>query len=681
MNEQNHNNWPAFDGTTQKPMGGQAALRRRLVLDPEIRNRSITGAVLWALQAAIVSLQQFGEASGAMPAAFFNAYLAASMGMSVACLLIGPRLPLRAFRIAEEFVVLAGWGATAALVAATGGVASPDLALYANVMFYCAYFMPRGRATRHVALGTLLIWAPVVYDSSRVFEGDFLSGALVMTIALWSMVAVILRGRSKAREAELSARRQALTDPLTGVGNLRTFTDETELAVATAEGFAVAFVDVNGLKSANTVHGHAGGDQLIQRTANALLAVSGEEDQVARVGGDEFALLVIGGDRQRMERLEADFAIALNDQRGDAPGPACELSASIGSAVFPEDGETFDDLMRVADARMYDSKLALPERLPTPGTAGGRALSHDPAPARRRSRWMLDSDDWSALSGWLAVPVFAIAVFVTGGPFSPLLPLAYLAIAHAAYAPAEREFQRQTAAVLAVLLAFVVFGVYQGDSLVVSVIFGQSLVIAGLLRLNRQRSVAAQREAIELSRTDPLTGLANRRVFEQSLAAAAAVYGEGRGGLILADVDNFKTVNNEGGHVTGDEVLRMIATVLEGTLGEGSTICRIGGDEFAAIVHDGDTAELMRGAAKCRAAIAAVEWEDLCGAPVTLSFGYAAFELVDEWKEAVIAADIALRMSKDAGKNKISSGSRLGLPAVMPAAPQAADLDGDAAVG
>jgi diguanylate cyclase (GGDEF)-like protein len=663
------------DPATVTSVNGQAALRRRLVFDPELRSRSMTGAVLWALQAAIVSLQQFGEAGSAMPSTFFHTYLVASLAMSLSCLVIGPRLPLRVFRVAEEVVVLAGWAATALLVAATGGVTSPDLALYANVMFYCAYFMPRARATRHIALGTALIWAPLLYDGGQAIEAGFLPTAFVMTVALWSMVAVIARGRSKARSAELGARRQALTDPLTGVGNLRTFTDETERAVAAERDFAVAFVDVNGLKAANTVHGHAGGDQLIRRTADALLAVSGRRDQVARVGGDEFALLVMGADQKRMEQLEAEFALSLNAQRDDQPGPACELSASIGSAVYPQDGNTFDELMRAADLRMYDSKQALPERLPTPGTAGGRSLSEHPEDEHHNHGALLSEHPWTAIVGWLAIPTFAVALFVTGGPFSPLLPLAYLAIAFAAHLPSERGSAIAGGTILGILLATMILGVHLGDSLAASVVFGQSLVIGGLLRLNRQRSQVAEREARLLSRTDPLTGLANRRVFEESLAASAAGFERRGGGLILADVDNFKAVNNNGGHVTGDEVLRLIASVLEGTLGDGATLCRIGGDEFAAIVHEGDAAALMRSAAKCRAAVGAVDWEVVCENPVTLSFGYAAFEQVGEWKELVVAADVAMRLSKEAGKNKISAGA----PPVPRVGPTVTRLDSDAA--
>jgi diguanylate cyclase (GGDEF)-like protein len=195
----------------------------------------------------------------------------------------------------------------------------------------------------------------------------------------------------------------------------------------------------------------------------------------------------------------------------------------------------------------------------------------------------------------------------------------------------------------------------------VSVIFAEVLVIAGVLRVNRMRADAAERSALELSRIDALTRLANRRVFERTLSIAAEVpngastSGYDRGGLILADVDNFKTINSTGGHKAGDEVLRMIAAVLDGTVGQQATVCRIGGDEFAVIVQDGNAAELSRTAAKLRAAIGAVDWNVLSAAPVTLSMGYATWEHVESWKDIVVASDLALRASKDAGKNAVTS--------------------------
>ncbi len=705
---------PAFRG------GGQAALKRRLAVDPDIRNRSITGAVLWSLQAAIGTLQQFGPAGEAMPSTAFHAYLAVTATMALLCLFVGPRLKGKLFTAAEEFVVVSGMLATTALVAATGGASSADLGLFANVMFYCAYFMAPRRAARHVAVGTLMMWAPLVYDFQVVGEANFVPRAIVMTAVLWAMVVLIARHRHLTLRAELEARRLALTDPLTGVANLHTFADELQsqiaLAAETETELGVAFIDVNGLKAANTIYGHAGGDQLIRRTAMALLAASGDQDQVARVGGDEFAVMLPGADADRMKAFQSEFAIALTEQRASAEGPIFDLSASIGTAVYPQDGGTLDDLMHVADTRMYDSKAALPPRLPTPETSGGRSLSDEPVDHGSRLTSLLSSGAPAASIAWLlaaamiaagaastsvenihprlalalaglciavsgalalvgpehrrraenvsntlAVLIAVPAIYATGGAATPILPLAYLVVAHAAYALSARDAALRTGAMLGILVATLISNIQTANFTGVSVIFGEVLVIAAILRINRVRADAAEREALELSRIDALTRLANRRVFERTLALAA----EGRsresdgnynsGGLILADVDDFKSINSSGGHKAGDEVLRMIASVLDGAVGREATVCRIGGDEFAVIVPEGGSADLMRVAAKCRAAIMSVDWHVLCEPKVTLSLGYATWEHVEDWKEIVVAADIAMRTSKESGKDTVRS--------------------------
>lgn len=710
---------------------GQAGLRRRMATDPDVRNRSMTGAVLWAVAAALGAIQHYGPGQTMSDTAMW-AYLAVTTTMSLLCLFVGPRLSGRVFRVAEETMIFAGWGVTAALVAATGGATSADIGLFANVMFYCAYFMERQRAARQVLIGTLIMWAPVVYDFQELGGTGFVARALVMTAVLLALTLLIARHRHSAIRAELRARRLALSDPLTGVANLHTFEEELQrLVAASRDGdheFGVAFVDVNGLKAANTVFGHAGGDELIRRTAEALVACAGVDDQVARVGGDEFAVLIPGADAGQMKSFESEFAIALNQAgRGEQRSPF-DLSASIGTAVHPQDGRTPDELMQVADERMYDSKAALPPRLPTPETSGGRTLQDPPeqeqsrladlvtgaAPAASLA-WLLgagmitaaatitgtpdthprlalalsgicvvmagllglvDSDlraKVETIGSGLAVVIAIPAIWATGGAATPILPLVYLVVAHAAYAMSPRQAAIRIAAMFGIVGATLAFNANGGDFTGALVIAAEILVIAGVLRWNRAREDAAERVALEISRTDALTKLANRRIFEHALSTLAerpiTQGGYDRGGLILADVDNFKTINTTGGHRSGDEVLRMISAVLEGTAGEDATVCRIGGDEFALVVPEGDDASLMRLAAKCRAAIAAVDWHVLCEPTVTVSVGYATWENVTAWKDLVVAADLGMQMSKDSGKDTVMTAGPA-VPRIGPAADQ-----------
>jgi diguanylate cyclase (GGDEF)-like protein len=426
-----------------------------------------------------------------------------------------------------------------------------------------------------------------------------------------------------------------------------------------------------------------------------------------------------------MEAFKSTFALSLSEVERPQEAPLIELSASIGTAVYPHDGESLDSLMAIADERMYDSKSALPKRFPTPETSGGRSLhdqSHEEssrfrafvtgaAPAAALA-WLLGAAlivvsvgfnpnapherlalllagvcifaagylgivpkehrrAAGRISNALAVLIALPVIYATGGVTTPVLPLVYLIVAHASYALTPRGAALRTGAVLAMIATPLFFGATAQDFTSVMTIVSEVLLIAALLQYNRYRTAVAEKKALELARIDALTKLANRRVFERTLAESGdrrsgATSCDSPGGLILIDVDNFKEINTAGGHQSGDEVLRMIASVIDGAIGRESTVCRIGGDEFAAIFDSGDQAEIMRAAAKARAAVGSVDWQVLCEPQVTVSIGYATWDLVDSWKDLVIAADIGLRSSKDSGKDTVTSGPDSRVPRLGP---------------
>jgi len=152
----------------------------------------------------------------------------------------------------------------------------------------------------------------------------------------------------------------SLTDALTGLRNRRGFTMLAEQQLKTANRLGrpllLLFADIDGLKPVNDVQGHAAGDALLCEAATVLAGCFRDMDIVARMGGDEFAVLQIdaGGDEApaAAERLEAAIAAA-----NAAPGRASELSLSLGaSALDPAAPRTLDELLQVADARMYAAK-------------------------------------------------------------------------------------------------------------------------------------------------------------------------------------------------------------------------------------------------------------------------------------------------------------------------------------
>jgi diguanylate cyclase (GGDEF)-like protein len=165
---------------------------------------------------------------------------------------------------------------------------------------------------------------------------------------------------------------------------------------------------------------------------------------------------------------------------------------------------------------------------------------------------------------------------------------------------------------------------------------------------------------------DPLTGLANRRVAEGALETelARADRFEEPLALLMADLDDFKAINDRWGHPFGDEVLREFAAALRESIREIDLSGRWGGEEFAVVLPGTDVeggaalAERIRDNLRDRA-IAAPDGE-LVG--VTASFGVAAYPDVEAKDDLVAAADAALYEAKRAGKDQVARAEFLGQP-------------------
>ncbi len=168
--------------------------------------------------------------------------------------------------------------------------------------------------------------------------------------------AVVLRAAQLSEET----RRLAVTDPLTGLRNRRYFMGQLEETLRRArryrESFAVVLLDVDRFKAVNDRHGHAAGDRVLKNVGRALGEWVRETDQVARIGGDEFAALLIQADALQVqpvvERLrEAVAAQELRD--GDA---VVQTTLSAGIALYPAHGADTEELLSRADAALYDAK-------------------------------------------------------------------------------------------------------------------------------------------------------------------------------------------------------------------------------------------------------------------------------------------------------------------------------------
>ncbi len=173
--------------------------------------------------------------------------------------------------------------------------------------------------------------------------------------------------------------------------------------------------------------------------------------------------------------------------------------------------------------------------------------------------------------------------------------------------------------------------------------------------------VRADRNVIrEDAHTDALTGVMNRRCFEQQLQA---VFDAGQHfGLLFIDVDHFKAVNDSHGHAVGDEVLRAVAARLQDGVRSGDVVARFGGEEFVILVR-GVTAQVAHTVAeRHRQAVATLNLSPINGpARVSISVGVAAHhesKPFDSVEAMLRRADRALYDSKRAGRNRVTLATR-----------------------
>lgn len=234
----------------------------------------------------------------------------------------------------------------------SGGASSGFIEMYFFTVLYAAYFFRVRHAACQLALVTVLASSPAVYDTS--LQGTQFPGHLfVLLAALWGMALGIGYRKRSLLLAELKAREQALSDPLTGLHNLRSLRERAHTPTA---GTGVLIIDVDEFKSVNTAYGHTGADELLRNVGSELLELTDERDCVARIGGDEFALLARGVDATASHALGARCVRAVEAAVKRAGYADCGVSATVGYALYPHHGTTLEMLAVAADSALMDAK-------------------------------------------------------------------------------------------------------------------------------------------------------------------------------------------------------------------------------------------------------------------------------------------------------------------------------------
>lgn len=207
---------------------------------------------------------------------------------------------------------------------------------------------------------------PHVAELSRVLASDHrrLGAALRQIDDLLRQNAFLKEEVALLGRTLTTARQFAFHDELTGLPNRRLLLDRFNHAMARGQRqhkhVALIFLDVDGFKRINDAFGHPAGDRLLQQVAARLVACVRSSDTVCRYGGDEFVVLLSDVE----SREDADAAAQKICARLAAPYEvnriSIKITTSIGTAVYPLDGDEYGDLIRMSDLSMYQTKGRTP---------------------------------------------------------------------------------------------------------------------------------------------------------------------------------------------------------------------------------------------------------------------------------------------------------------------------------
>lgn len=163
----------------------------------------------------------------------------------------------------------------------------------------------------------------------------------------------------RLEQARHSAEQRAMSDPLTGLANRSGLDAAMAGLIATDTGFALMHIDLDYFKAVNDTHGHAAGDAILLSVASAMKRETRREDVVARIGGDEFVILLVGlRDRPALDRI-ATRLIASIEHPVPFGGAHCKVSCSIGTVLSDDYARPNQDRMLAdADIALYAAKSA-----------------------------------------------------------------------------------------------------------------------------------------------------------------------------------------------------------------------------------------------------------------------------------------------------------------------------------
>ena len=192
------------------------------------------------------------------------------------------------------------------------------------------------------------LYTLAIVITPRLPTGDVLTAATVIRLVTYSSCGLLVGWFANEHRRHLGQLRElAERDFLTGILNTRMFDDALARRCSGGRPFLLLLADMDNLKLVNDTHGHTAGNAELRRLANALAEAVGPDDELARVGGDEFAILTEAGVSEA-GRVSAELRAQLAAQ---------DMHVTFGWAAAPEDAVSPLDLFRKADDRLYAAKL------------------------------------------------------------------------------------------------------------------------------------------------------------------------------------------------------------------------------------------------------------------------------------------------------------------------------------
>jgi diguanylate cyclase (GGDEF)-like protein len=274
------------------------------------------------------------------------------LGVRAKTMSIGRRAAVTAAMM--PIVALALW--------ATGGANSFLQPLLLFTALFLAYFFPPRLGCPLVVLFVCAFATPLLYDPAALTSAYPARVVTFATAVAGEMIAMQFLKR-RLLTAEARQRRMAEIDPLTGLLNRRSFDASLQDLFAQgpsagqADRAALVFFDFDDFKLINDLHGHPAGDAVLRAVGEAAQQVVRRNDRLARIGGDEFAVLAPGAGPDGVMRLVDALDEAIRSV--DTPGAIGAVRATFAWAIAPEDATDPEGLVQRADSRLIQRKRDL----------------------------------------------------------------------------------------------------------------------------------------------------------------------------------------------------------------------------------------------------------------------------------------------------------------------------------